>query len=276
MKQGNMSNALNLYKVSLAICMKTIGPNHIFTAQIHMKLAQFYLDSNLIEESFLVTEKAYLVYEAFYGKNSLITAKAATKLSEVQVNLGKYKEAKELVSKACTIYNNNLLRNEEIKSNLYEKSHILKEFYLACLVGLVVGLKTSDFGLVKVFSDKIWTIICQSENPDFSIVLQIIEYVLKAKLNLIGAKKSAKIEYFVNVKTKVNEDEVYLCSSSFITNDFIGKIERQGGIVVYIDKLVEKVLFFAEISEQEKSGSIKKVLLAVCELKAMMEISHDI
>ena len=276
MKQGNMSNALHLYKVSLGICMKTIGPNHIFTAQLNMKLAQFYLESNLMEESFLVTEKAFLVFEAFYGKNSLVTAKAATKLSEILVSLGKYKEAKELVSKACTVYNNNLLRNQEIKSNLYEKSHILKEFYLACLVGLVVGLKTCDFGIVKVFSDKIWTIICQSENPDFSIVLQIIEYVLKAKLNLIGAKKSAKIENFVNVKTKVSEDDVYLYSSSFITVGFISQIERGGGIVMHIDKLIDKVLFFAQMSEQEKAENMKKVILAVGELKAMMEISNDI
>jgi hypothetical protein len=172
-----------------------------------MKLAQFYSESNLMEEAFLVTEKAFLVYEAFYGKKSLITAKAATKLSEILVSLGRYDLGKELVVKACTVYSNHLQRNEEIKSNLYEKSHILKEFYLACLVGLVLGLKTSEFGLVKLFGDKIWTIICQSENPDFAVVLQIIEYVLKAKLNLIGAKKSAKVQYFVNVKMKVNEDD---------------------------------------------------------------------
>lgn len=276
MKQGNYTNALYLYKDSLAVCMKTIGPNHVFTAQINIKLAQFYLESNLMEEAFLCTEKAYLVYEAAYGKKSLITAKAATKLSEILINLGRYAHAKELIGKACVVYQNNLLKNENIKSNLYEKSHILNEFYLACLVGLVLGLKTSDYKLVKIFGDKIWTIVCQSENPDFSVVLQIIEYVLKAKFNLIGAKKSTKLQYFVNVKMKLNEDDVYYYSNNFITHSFICQVERRGGIVVHIDKLVEKVLFFSEMDEQEIIENSKKVLMSVSELKAMMEICNDV
>ena len=45
---------------------------------------------------------------------------------------------------------------------------------------------------------------------------------------------------------------------------------------MHIDKLIDKVLFFAQMSEQEKAENMKKVLLAVGELKAMMEISNDI
>ena len=273
MKKLEFNEALGLYKYSLAICMKTIGPNHPFTAQINMKLGQVHQNSGNIEASAVFIEKSFLVFEAVYGDESIVAGKAAAQLAEVMVSLGRYGEGKKLVSMACSVYQKHLDRNEEVKNNLYEKSHMLNEFYLACLVGLVIGLKTNEFEMIKSFADKLWKIVCHSEEPDFMIVLQIIEYVLKAKFNLIGPKKSAKLNYFVNVRAQIDDDELETSKNSFLSIDFLSNVQHKGGIVNYIDRLVEKVVYYSEFNEQEKMENWVKIENSVTDLKAMMEIN---
>jgi tetratricopeptide (TPR) repeat protein len=273
-RKMNFREALDLMKFSLLVCMKTIGPNHVFTAGVNMKIGQIQQSCGNPEISASYLEKAYLVFEAYHGLGSLITGKSAATLSEVLVSLGRYQEARKLISTSCQVYQSYLDKNDEVRASLFEKSKILNEFYFACLVGLVIGLKTNEFELVKIFADKLWTIISQSEDPDFMIVLQIIEYVLKAKLNLLGAKKTAKLNYFVTVKAKIQDTDLEAIKTNFLSPSFLISVECKGGIVTFIEKLVDKVSFYSDLSEKDINWL--KLESSVSELKAMMEINTQI
>ena len=97
--------------------------------------------------------------------------------------------------------------------------------------------------------------------------------MLKAKFNLIGPKKSAKLNYFVNVRAQIDDDELETSKNSFLSIDFLSNVQHKGGIVNYIDRLVEKVVYYSEFNEQEKMENWVKIENSVTDLKAMMEIN---
>ena len=67
--KGKMKDAEIIYKSSLICCMRSIGPNHIETGQLHMDLGYFYVKKDDKESALPHFEQAYFIFKFYHEKN---------------------------------------------------------------------------------------------------------------------------------------------------------------------------------------------------------------
>lgn len=77
LEKKNLEEAKHLYKSALVCCLRVLGPNHVQTAEVYMDYGRLYLRMDNKEEALIHFEKAYLIYDATFGKSTLETASAA-------------------------------------------------------------------------------------------------------------------------------------------------------------------------------------------------------
>jgi len=59
----------------LACCLHTLGDNHIITAQVHSDLGKLQVRSGMAQSALQHFKKSFMIYESYFGKNALDTAK---------------------------------------------------------------------------------------------------------------------------------------------------------------------------------------------------------
>jgi len=72
--KNKMEEAKYLYQSSLLCCLRVLGPNHIQTAEVHMDFGRLYLKMKNKDEALQHFEEAFLIFESFFGIQSLSTA----------------------------------------------------------------------------------------------------------------------------------------------------------------------------------------------------------
>ena len=107
--KGKMEEAMYLYKSSILVCMKTLGPNHVQTAHVHMDFAQFYLKWDKKDQALSHFEQAYIIYDTYFHqklqqKNSVLTADAAMQVVNIMEEQNRLNEAYKYVSIASETY----------------------------------------------------------------------------------------------------------------------------------------------------------------------------
>lgn len=63
---GKFDDAMYLYKSSILVCLKTLGPNHVQTAHVHMDFAQFYLKWEKPDLALSHFEQAFVIYKTYF------------------------------------------------------------------------------------------------------------------------------------------------------------------------------------------------------------------
>ena len=274
MDQENLAEAVILYKNALLYCFKILGPSHSRTAQVYMELSQYYLMTDLLDNALEVTEKAYLIYEARYGRQSMITATAGVKYTEIMLSLGRYAQAEQVIQESCAVYENHLKNNSEVRSNEYELSNIIGKYYVAALIGFTMGLKTSDWKIVLGYAQKLWRILSMNESVDQDVVVKILKYSLEAKLNCISSKKKSVILNMIYVKYRNNVEEIEMFQDNFNGLRFVRMVQNSGGIVVYLDQMIERVNMYGDRGKLETDDELK-LLSAINEMRAILEMITD-
>lgn len=81
-------DALFLHKSSLVCCMRVLGPNHAYTGEVYMDLANVMLRMGQKEEALQNFEKAYLVFEAAKGVGCADCAVTSFQMANIQLGFG--------------------------------------------------------------------------------------------------------------------------------------------------------------------------------------------
>lgn len=271
-EQGNYSEALNLYKNALIYCFKILGPTHPRTGQVYSELANYYVGQGLMDSAIEVIEKAYFIFQAKFGKQSIFTVTAGVKYSEIMVCLGRYVQAEEIIRYCCSFYANCNKKN----SNVYEKKTICQKFYVAALIGFAIGLKTNNWGQVIVYSENLWGIMSQSEKIDKDIVLQVLKSALEAKLNCASSKQKALVLNTIYATYKKNEEDIDMFQSNFNSQRFVNMVQSNGGLCTYLDKMIEKVCILRTRKGKLEENEESCLAVTANELRAILEISAEL
>lgn len=70
-EKGNFNDALTLYKLSLVCCTRILGPNHPYTGEVYLDLGNLTLKMQMKIEALGYFEKAFYVFEASKGADSI-------------------------------------------------------------------------------------------------------------------------------------------------------------------------------------------------------------
>lgn len=91
--QAKYDDAKYLYQASILCCVRTLGPNHIQTGEVHMDFGKLYLLMDERQESLQHFIEAYLIYESYFKGQSLQQAEAALKIADLLEDQKRMKEA---------------------------------------------------------------------------------------------------------------------------------------------------------------------------------------
>ena len=89
-----------------------LGPNHIQTAEVHMDFGRLYLKMKNKDEALQHFEEAFLIFESFFGLQSLSTAQAAQQIANILEEQGKLHDA---------------FRYADIASETFNQTHVYGE-----------------------------------------------------------------------------------------------------------------------------------------------------
>ena len=106
---GKFDEAMYLYKSSILVCLKTLGPNHVQTAHVHMDFAQFYLKWEKSDQALSHFEQAFVIYKTYFThkqqeKNSILTADAAMQIANILEEQNRLNEAYKYVEISSETY----------------------------------------------------------------------------------------------------------------------------------------------------------------------------
>mmetsp|Transcript_39107 Transcript_39107/g.37437 ORF Transcript_39107/g.37437 Transcript_39107/m.37437 type:complete len:168 (-) Transcript_39107:694-1197(-) len=102
--RNKLEEAQYLYQSSLICCLRVLGPNHIQTAEIHMDFGRLYLKMKNKDESLQHFEQAFLIYDSYFGFNSLSTSNAAMQIATIMEEQGRLNDALKYVQIAAEAY----------------------------------------------------------------------------------------------------------------------------------------------------------------------------
>jgi tetratricopeptide (TPR) repeat protein len=119
--EGNYLEVELVYKRSLPILEKTLGPNHPYVALVLMYLGKDYLAQNKYSDAERVMQRALAIMEKSPEKNRIGVANALSGLALVYYKQGKYSEAEPLFKRALAIAEKRLGPNHPDMVILLEK-----------------------------------------------------------------------------------------------------------------------------------------------------------
>jgi tetratricopeptide (TPR) repeat protein len=116
-EKGSFQDALTLYKSSLVCCTRVLGPNHPYTGEVYLDLGNLTLKMHLKEEALNYFEKAFYVFEASKGENSIECANTSYQMATLLLSFGRIKEAMSSTINSMRIYER---EEEKYVENLLE------------------------------------------------------------------------------------------------------------------------------------------------------------
>jgi len=148
-EKGSFQDALLLYKSSLVCCTRILGPNHPYTAGVYLDLGNLTLKMRESEEALNYFEKAFYVFQASKGEDSIECANTSYMMATLLILSGKVNETTQAVLHAMRIY-----ERDEVE--------YVEKIAECCLLVCKIGELKNDQKLTLDYANKIWNILTKT------------------------------------------------------------------------------------------------------------------
>jgi len=253
-EKASFQDALLLYKSSLVCCTKILGPNHPYTAGVYLDLGNLTLKMRESEEALNYFEKAFYVFEASKGEDSIECADTSYMMATLLIQFGKVKETTQAVQHAMKIYE----RNEV---------EYIEKIAECCLLACKIGELKNDKKLTLNSANKIWNILTKTPT-DRSMYYKsrILDITLGALIHSLTTDRKSFLSSIYNeivdiIRQENMLDKVYGGGEdTSLQKEYLLEIFQKSHLSKNIQNLLKDILktLFKKLQERDDLKSFFK------------------